>query len=100
MKLFRSAQPAQPELAPAREVRIFQSETAEILEGPQPVEAHLTVLILAGMFVSILLIACFMRVDRVVSSTSGQMVTVEPTIVLGALDQSIIKTIDVGEGER
>jgi hemolysin D len=100
MKLFRSAQPAQPELAPAREVRIFQSETAEILEGPQPVEAHLTVLILAGMFVSILLIACFMRVDRVVSSTSGQMVTVEPTIVLGALDQSIIKTIDVGEGEK
>ena len=34
-----------------------------------------------------------------VTSTTGQMVTVEPTIVLGALDQSIIKSLDVREGQ-
>jgi hemolysin D len=100
MKLFRSAQPAQLEAPGAREVRIFQSETAELLEGPQPTETHLTVIVLAGMFLSLLLIACFMRVDRVVSASSGELVTVEPTVVLGALDQSIIKTINVAEGER
>ena len=34
------------------------------------------------------------------ASSAGQIVTVEPTIVLGALDQSIIKTLDVREGQR
>ncbi len=101
MKLFRSAQPAKLELtAPGRQVRIFQSETAELLEGPEPIQAHLTLIILAGVFVSLILIAAFMRVDRVVTSTSGKIVTIEPTMVLGALDQSIIKTIDVQEGQK
>jgi hemolysin D len=99
MKLFRSARPAQLELAGPREVRIFQSETAEILDGPQPIQAHMTVICLAAMFAALVLITACMRVDRVVTSTSGQIVTVEPTIVLGALDQSIIKSIDVGEGQ-
>ena len=100
MKLFHSVRPAQLELVPAREVRVFQSETAEILEGPEPLKAHLTVVILAGMFASLLLVVACMRVDRVISSLSGEIVTVEPTVVLGALDQSIIKTIDVSEGQK
>jgi hemolysin D len=100
MKLFRSVQPAKLELAaPGRAVRIFQSETAEILEGPDPIQAHITLIVLAGMFFSLILITACMRVDRVVSSSSGQIVTVDPTMVLGALDQSIIKSIDVQEGQ-
>ena len=101
MKLFRSALPAKLELgAPGRAVRIFQSETAELLDGPEPVQAHLTLIILAGMLIGLIIIAACMRVDRVITSTSGKIVTVEPTVVLGALDQSIIKTIDVQEGEK
>jgi HlyD family secretion protein len=101
MKLFRSAQPAKLETdEPGREVRVFQSETAEILEGPEPIQAHITLTVLAAMFVSVILVAGFMRVDRVVSSTAGKIVTIEPTVVLGALDPSIIKTIDVGEGQQ
>jgi HlyD family secretion protein len=100
MKLFRSALPARIEAEPGREVRIFQSETAEILEGPQPIQMHLTVVALGAMFVSIILITACMRVDRVVTSSAGQMVTVEPTVVLGALDQSIIKSLDVQEGQH
>ena len=100
MKLFRSARPARLELEPGREVRIFQSETAEILEGPEPVQTHLTLVLLAGMFVSMILIAVCMRIDRVVSSLAGQIVTTDPTMVLGALDQSIIKTIEVSDGQK
>lgn len=101
MKLFRSAQPAGLELVtPDREVRVFQSETAELLEGPQPITAHITLTVLAAMFVSLIVIALCMRVDRVVTSTAGKTVTVDPTVVLGALDPSIIKTIDVGEGDE
>jgi len=100
MKLFRFAPPARLETEPGRQVRIFQSETAEILEAPEPIQAHITLVVLAGMFVALILIAACMRVDRVISSSSGRIVTIEPTVVLGALDQSIIKTIDVQEGQK
>jgi hemolysin D len=101
MKLFPSSRPTGPELAtPGREVRVFQSETAAIIDGPRPFQAHMTLYVLVGMVVSILLIAVCMRVDRVVASSSGEIVTVDPTVVLGALDQSIIKTIDVQEGQK
>jgi hemolysin D len=99
MKLFPSARPTLPSPEANREVRIFQSETSEILSGPEPVQARITLFVLLGMFVSLTLIMLTMRVDRVVSSSAGQMVTVEPTIVLGALDQSIIKSLDVHEGQ-
>ena len=101
MKSLLSSRPAVLEpAAPDRQVRIFQSETAEILNGPQPSRAMLAVLVLASAFIGVLLIAACIRVDRVVASVSGTVVTVEPTVVLGALDQSIIRTIDVSEGQR
>lgn len=99
MKSFLSVLRTPPSLDPNREVRIFQSETAEILAGPEPVQARITLFVLVGMFLSLMLITLTMRVDRVVTSSTGQMVTVEPTIVLGALDQSIIKSLDVHEGQ-
>src|SRR5215469_3557261 len=101
MKSLLSSRPAVLEPAtPDRQVRIFQSETAEILNGPQPSRAMLAVLVLASAFIGVLLVAACIRVDRVVASVSGAIVTVEPTVVLGALDQSIIRTIDVSEGQR
>ena len=101
MRLFRSTRPQGLALAtPDREVRVFQSETAEILEGPEPITIRITPVVLAAMFAILLAIAFCTRVDRVVTSVSGKIVTVEPTVVLGALDASIIKTIDVGEGEQ
>ena len=41
-----------------------------------------------------------MRMNRVVTSVTGQIVTTEPTIVLQALDPSIIKSLNTQEGER
>jgi HlyD family secretion protein len=41
-----------------------------------------------------------MQINRVVTSSAGQIVTTEPSIVLQALDASIIKSLDVKEGER
>jgi hemolysin D len=99
MKLLPSSQPRLELAAPDREVRIFQSETAEILEAPEPNRAFMTVLVLTGLFVAFVLVSLNTRVDRVVSSTAGEIQTVEPTVVLGALDQSIIKSIDVHEGQ-
>jgi hemolysin D len=99
MKSFRSVRQTSPNPEAGREVRAFQSETAEILSGPEPIQARITLLVLAGLFFSLAVVTLAMRVDRVVTSTAGQMVTVEPTIVLGALDQSIIKSLNVHEGQ-
>jgi HlyD family secretion protein len=41
-----------------------------------------------------------MRLDRVVTTSAGQIVTTDPAIVLQALDASIITSLDVQEGER
>src|SRR5438045_6134334 len=98
MKSFRSrARRSDP--APDQLVRLFQSETAEILESPEPSGVRATVYVLAGFMVALLLVAVFVRLDRVVYS-SGQVVTTQSTLVIQALDPSLIKTIDVREGER
>src|SRR5947207_12380702 len=98
MKSFRSrARRTDP--APDQLVRLFQSETAEILERPDPFGVRATVYVLAGFMVALLLVAVFVRLDRVVYS-NGQVVTTQPTLVMQALDPSLIKTIDVREGER
>ena len=99
MKLFRSAANP-PEAAPEDLARIFASETTELRAGPGPIRARRAVLFTAALFSSLLAITCFFRLDRVVTSNFGQIVTVEPTVVLQPLDLSIIKTIGIQEGER
>lgn len=98
MKSFRSrARRSNPE--PDKLVRLFQSETAEIVESPEPAAVRATVYVLAGFVVALLLVAVFVRLDRVVNSI-GMIATTEPTLVIQALDPSIIKTINVREGQR
>src|SRR5438874_8759568 len=98
MKSFRSlARRSDP--APENLVRLFQSETAEILETPEPARVRSTVYVLSGFIVALIVLSAFVRLDRVVNS-AGQVVTTEATTVIQALDPSLIKTIDVREGER
>ncbi len=80
-------------------IRIFQSETAEIREDPEPARLRLTLHAVAGLFAALLAVSVVMPMNRVVTSVAGQIITTEPTIVLQALDPSIIKTLDVQEGE-
>jgi HlyD family secretion protein len=84
---------------PAKVVRLFQSETAEILEAPEPLRARMAVFLLAGCFVGLIVIAALLPIDRVVTSIAGSVVPEEHPLVMQALDASVIKTIDVHEGE-
>ncbi len=83
-----------------RQIRGFQSETAEIREAPEPRRARMTVHVLAAFFVTAIFIMCVTRVDRVVTSTGGKIVSTEPVSVYQALDTSIIKSLDVREGDE
>ena len=78
----------------------FQSETDAIRQAPEPVWARMTVFVLAGMLASCVAIMCLTRVDRVVSSTGGKVVPTKQVNVYQALDPSIIKTINVREGDE
>src|SRR5262249_62275899 len=81
-------------------IRRFQSEPDEIRAAPEPIQARLTLLVATGMFLALIGVSLVFPLDRVVISEFGQVVTVEPTVVLQALDPSIIKTIDVQDGDR
>lgn len=97
MRLFRSARA--PRNPPAQLIELFQSETAEIEHASPPTAARVTVLWLAGCFALLILVSILMPMDRVVTSTDGRIVTNRPPVVLQALDPSIIRTIDVQQGE-
>jgi hemolysin D len=100
MRSFRSDLTPLNKAAPDKVVRLFQSETAEIIEAPEPAGVRVTFHLLAVFLVALLVLALVTRLDRVVSSTSGTMVTTQPTSVVQALDASIIKSISVRDGER
>jgi hemolysin D len=99
MGLFRFASGPRREPPPDALIRIFQSETAEIREDPEPAQLRLTLYALAALLAALLAVTLLMRMNRVVTSSAGLIVTTEPTIVLQALDPSIIKTLEVQEGE-
>src|SRR2546429_5020396 len=100
MRSFRSDPALRSKATPDRIVRLFQSETAEIMEAPEPFGVRATLYVVALFFVAAVVVAFVTPLDRVVTSTSGHVVTVQPTVVLQALDPSLIKTIEVREGER
>ncbi len=92
MSLDESAQAA---------IKQFQSETDAIREAPEPVWARMTVFLLGGMLASLLVVAFVTSMDRVVISQVGStIVPLRAVNVYQALDASIIKTIDVREGDR
>ncbi|HEV2303362.1 MAG TPA: HlyD family type I secretion periplasmic adaptor subunit [Stellaceae bacterium] len=99
MRLSRSVPARRSEPAPSHVVRLFQSETAEILEAPEPIRARIAVFTLAACFVSLIVIAALLPIDRVVTSSGGFIVPADQPLVIQALDASVIKTIDVREGE-
>jgi len=80
-------------------VRQFESETDALREAPDPWYARATVWTLAGAIVLSLLLMGVTRLDRVVSGT-GKVVPIKALNVYQALDTSIIRTIDVREGEE
>jgi hemolysin D len=81
-------------------IRQFQSEVDAIVDAPQPRWARMTVFTLAGLFVSLIAILCLTKIDRVVTSVGGKMVSTELVKVYQSLDPSIIKTIDANAGDE
>lgn len=96
-----------PRLDPARRVgdapetliRAFGSETGEIEVENTPVKPRAILYLFIVVIVALVTIAWFLDIDRVVESQEGQIITTQPPLALQALDTSIIKSIDVEEGQ-
>jgi hemolysin D len=84
--------------APAA-VRQFQSEINAIRHAEEPSSVRATVFVLGAALLACAVILSIARVDRVISSTGGKIISVETPLVFQALDPSIVKSIDVREGE-
>jgi membrane fusion protein, hemolysin D len=80
-------------------VRQFQSEIDAIRHAEEPLSVRATVLVFGAACLAFAVILTIARVDRVISSTGGKIVSVDAPLVLQALDPSIVKSIDVREGE-
>jgi HlyD family secretion protein len=87
------------ELQSLRLLRRFETEIGDIRDADEPRWVHATVLSLAAFLALSIGGLWVARVDRVVSSSAGKIVSVEPTTVFQALDASIVRSIDVREGE-
>ncbi|MGA8616353.1 MAG: HlyD family type I secretion periplasmic adaptor subunit [Xanthobacteraceae bacterium] len=69
-------------------------------EAVEPPWARITVFVLTGLFVSVIALMFLTKIDRVVTSMAGKLVSMQRINVFQALDPSIIKTIDVHEGDE
>ncbi|MGF3027598.1 HlyD family type I secretion periplasmic adaptor subunit [Methylobacterium aquaticum] len=81
-------------------LRRFQSETADIREAPEPRVLRATTFAMAALVMTSIGFSAIARVDRVVTSDRGKIVPAQGTVLFQALDTSIIKTLNVREGDQ
>lgn len=81
-------------------IRQFQSETAAIREAPEPIAARATLYVLSALVVAVIAILFLTRMDRIVTSVNGVIMPLDQITVIQPLDPSIIKSIDIHEGDE
>lgn len=81
------------------EITRFGSEADDIRHAPEPLGLRLTTFTLATFLLGSIAFAAVANVDRVVTSDRGKIVPAEGTTLFQALDTSLIKTLDVREGD-
>ena len=86
--------------AALRVIRQWQSPTEEIRHAPDPMGVRIAVWTLALVLAGSLAATPFIPIERVVTSSSGDIVSIHPLTTIQALDPSIIRSIDVKPGQE
>lgn len=89
-----------PKESPDNEISRLQSEIDDIRFAPEPISIRITVTLLATFILVCIGFAAVARVDRVITSQQGRIVPANGTILFQALDTSLIRSLDVREGDR
>ena len=73
----------------------FESDTTAVLQRIAPRRVSVTMYTFLGMLTLGIVLSCIVKLDRVVTSVNGIIVTSEGTIYVSALNPSVIKSVDV-----
>jgi HlyD family secretion protein len=76
----------------------FQSPTAALIARPIPFSGRVTIWVILAMVACVIIVAGVFPIDRVVSA-SGRVVAQSSTLVVQPLDTSIVRKINVQEGQ-
>ncbi len=76
----------------------YESPSAALLALPVPARSRYVIWAIASMFAMILVVTFTFKIDRIVVG-SGKVVAVEPNVVVQPLETSIVRSIDVKEGQ-
>ncbi len=98
--MSRSLVLARPDPRALRVIRQWQSPTEEIRHAPHPLGARAAVWTLALVLSGALAATPFIPIEKTVLSDSGAIVSTEALTTFQALDPSIIRSVDVKEGQR
>jgi hemolysin D len=86
------------EIQAEQAIKDFQSETAEIVEAPDPIGARAVLYVLAAMVVIAIALASIIKIDRVVSG-NGRVVSDLPNLVVQPLETSVVRSLLVRPGQ-
>jgi HlyD family secretion protein len=76
----------------------FQSPSTAIINAPIPRAAQYTAWLISSMFIACVIAMGLIRIDQVVTAPA-KVVSKSPTLVVQPLETSIVRSIDVREGE-
>lgn len=97
----KGAGPAKAASSSARHLRLvseFQPDATEIEERRYPLIASMTIYVLLALIASAIVWASLSQIDKIVVST-GKLVTTKPNIVVQPIETSVVRSIEVADGE-
>jgi hemolysin D len=77
----------------------FESDTAAVLLSTAPTNQSMIIVVLAAMVLVAIVLACIVKLDRVVTSVAGLVVTSQGTLYVDPYNPSIVKEVVVKVGE-
>ena len=79
-------------------IKDFQSETAEIVEAPDPATARAVIYVLTAMVAVAILLTSVVKIDRVVTG-NARVVSDVPNLVVQPLETSVVRSLLVRAGQ-
>ena len=89
-----------PDPRALRVIRQWHSPTEEIRHAPDPLGMRVAVWCLAAIITGSLAATPFVPIERVVTSSEGRIVSRQPILTYQALEPSVIRSVDVKEGQQ
>ena len=82
-----------------REAEDFQPDAIMLEAQKPPFPMHLVWFLVTGLLLLMIVWACFAKVDKIVTA-DGKLVTTRPPITMKPYERTVIKTVNIRQGQR